>query len=66
MEWVALEDMTDLEAVRYLSFTFKDWICFRAGNTLCCARLLQDPEIIVRGETWADLRDHLLSHPGST
>jgi hypothetical protein len=63
MEWVDLDDLDDLQAIRNLERRFSGWICFRAANNTCCARWLQDPQIIVRGESWADLRDQILSDP---
>ncbi len=55
-----LDGLSDNDAITRLECEFPRWQCFRGTDWLCYARSHDDPDKIVRGEDWTDLRDELI------
>jgi hypothetical protein len=51
--------MTDLEATASLEREFPGIMIYRSTFGSCCARWHDHPDVSVRGEDWADLRDEI-------
>lgn len=56
-----LDERPDSDAIKHLEHEFAGWQCFRGVNRLCYARLLKSsPQVLVRGESWDDLRNMII------